>query len=163
MVVYHGPDHELRLGLVERVSLWPGTGAKIRKSELHVVTGVCRCSHCDDVIISSSRHKYRIHCLCDTQRECPRDGLGYLPEVGTGSISVDFVPRKVSTTRHGRLSVSPAIIVCSLPRCMNHSFHESFHMEYIPPLRRPEIKGNGVIHGKSDSCIWGVNILLSQG
>ena len=25
--------------------------------------------------------------------------------------------------------LSPAIIVCSLPRCMNHSFHASFHME----------------------------------
>jgi len=67
------------------------------------------------------------------------------------------IPRRAEET------LSPARIVCSLPRCRNHSFHESFHIEYIPPLRRLEIKGNGVIHGKSDSCIWGVNILLSQG
>ena len=57
------------------------------------------------VIRSSSRHKYRIYCLCDSQRECPRSGIGYLPEVVTGYLSVDFVPRKVSTTIRGILSV----------------------------------------------------------
>ena len=31
------------------------------------------------VIISSSRHKYMIHCLYDSHRECPRSGIGHLP------------------------------------------------------------------------------------
>ena len=64
----------------------------------------------------------------------PRNVFLYVQQDGLYvwvSLCTEKNPRLMFLKRHIRLS--PAIIVCSLPRSVNHVFHESLHIGRIPP------------------------------